>query len=278
MSFCWNYVHTPGSLARSMFYHVQTIGHSIHNGSSERINMNSYLLVYTISGRCHLNYRGQSHTIGKGQAFLISCMDYSYYTWDGQQPWDMYWMRFNGSESNNYVENMLKNHGSVFTLNENSIIPANIEKIGTLFLENDRLLDVKASCLIVEMLTELFIQSCSDMKGYGIPFVVDQAIKTMECSYHVPFKLESLCNNLAISKSHLSKLFKKHTNYSPYEYLLSCRLKQAKNLLSSTNLPIYEIAEKTGFESVSHFIKMFRQMEGTTPLKYRKNLTSAAAY
>ena len=73
-----------------------------------------------------------------------------------------------------------------------------------------------------------------------------------------------------MSKYHLSRIFKKYTGFSPYEYLLNERLTQGKTLLQNTRLSVEEIAQRVGFNSASHFIRMFRKYEGLTPLQFRK--------
>ena len=72
-----------------------------------------------------------------------------------------------------------------------------------------------------------------------------------------------------MSKYHLSRIFKKYTGFSPYEYLLNERLTQ-ENPLQNTRLSVEEIAQRVGFNSASHFIRMFRKYEGLTPLQFRK--------
>ena len=70
--------------------------------------------------------------------------------------------------------------------------------------------------------------------------------------------------------SHFIRGFKLYTGYTPHEYLLSYRLRQAKQLLSTSSLTIEEIAERCGFNSASHFARAFRSAENTSPTKFRK--------
>jgi len=81
--------------------------------------------------------------------------------------------------------------------------------------------------------------------------------------------LDELSNNVGVSKYHLSRLFKKFTGYSPYEYLMNYRINESKKLLKTTNLPIYQIADRVGFNSSSHYIKIFKKNEEVTPLQFR---------
>lgn len=57
---------------------------------------------------------------------------------------------------------------------------------------------------------------------------------------------------------------------SPMEYLQEYRLQKAIELLEDTNWNITEIAELTGFSTVSYFITFFKSKTGDTPLRYRQ--------
>ena len=68
--------------------------------------------------------------------------------------------------------------------------------------------------------------------------------------------------------SHLMKLA---TGQSLHQYLLYYRIRVAKNYLITTDMDIKTIAWKSGFNSVSYFIKMFREYTGVTPRHYRQS-------
>lgn len=67
-----------------------------------------------------------------------------------------------------------------------------------------------------------------------------------------------------------SALVKQATGKTLHQYLLDYRIRMAKNELITTDLDISTVAWRSGFNSVSHFIKMFRLQTGVTPGKYRQ--------
>lgn len=73
-----------------------------------------------------------------------------------------------------------------------------------------------------------------------------------------------------LNPDYLSYLFRKHTGETLSRYILKERVRQAKKLLMSTNLPIHEIALQIGFPNISYFSKQFKDLEGQTPLQFRK--------
>jgi len=84
--------------------------------------------------------------------------------------------------------------------------------------------------------------------------------------------LEELSHRFHVSASHLSHLFKALTGQSVMEYLFSCRLAAAKNLLTQTDWPVSHIVESCGFTDNSNFSRSFRAAEGLTPSEFRKLL------
>ena len=104
----------------------------------------------------------------------------------------------------------------------------------------------------------------------GSSEIMMQALKKINSSYSEEITLKSIANDIHINPSYLSTLFKKETGQTFSQYLLMLRLEESKQLLLETNLDITEIAYKTGFNSQSYFIKVFRDHTGQTPKEYRK--------
>ena len=91
-----------------------------------------------------------------------------------------------------------------------------------------------------------------------------------EKDYSEHFSLSELALRYHISESHLSHIFKNVTGYAPIEYLMSCRLSAAKNLLSSSDKSIKEIIDLCGFSDESNFSRTFKKKVGMTPTEFRK--------
>ncbi len=84
--------------------------------------------------------------------------------------------------------------------------------------------------------------------------------------------LESIASGFFISKSTLSRTFKKATGMIFADYLRSMRIKNVCNLLIKSELSIKEIAEKCGFRDMNTFHKVFNSMLGMTPKEYRQSI------
>jgi YesN/AraC family two-component response regulator len=82
---------------------------------------------------------------------------------------------------------------------------------------------------------------------------------------------KEVADHVHLNPSYLSVLFKEHVKLTFSEYVTRRRIQRAKELLISTNLPINDIAEESGYKTAKYFIKIFKELEGMTPSVYRKN-------
>ncbi len=75
-----------------------------------------------------------------------------------------------------------------------------------------------------------------------------------------------------MSYSNFRKLFKEYTGISPASYQQSLKLQRAKELLTTTDMSIKEIAYRLSFDSPDYFSSKFRMKTGRKPSEFRENL------
>jgi AraC-like DNA-binding protein len=75
-----------------------------------------------------------------------------------------------------------------------------------------------------------------------------------------------------MSTFYFCKMFKKVTGINFTDYLSRVRIEKAKNLLLNPNLRVSEIAFEVGFESLTHFNRVFKKLLGQSPTEYRAQL------
>lgn len=99
---------------------------------------------------------------------------------------------------------------------------------------------------------------------------VTDVIRYINQNYSRKITLEELTSRFYISKEHLCRKFKEHTNMTIVHYVNSVRVMNAQKLLHESKKSISEISMEAGFENITHFERVFKAMNGKTPSAYRK--------
>lgn len=105
---------------------------------------------------------------------------------------------------------------------------------------------------------------------------ISAALAFARAHYAEPLTVSDLAEQVALSTSAFSSLFREVTGRSPYQFLKEFRLDRARELLVDGRLSVTEVSRKVGYASVSHFIKEFRHRFGTTPRAYADAQTLGA--
>jgi AraC-like DNA-binding protein len=108
------------------------------------------------------------------------------------------------------------------------------------------------------------------------PPVITKAKQYIEDHHMEDLSLGEVAQAVHTSIFYFCKLFKKVLGLNFTEYVSRVRTEKAKNLLLNPNLRISEIAYEVGFQSLTHFNRVFKQVVGESPSEYRSHLPSAA--
>lgn len=84
--------------------------------------------------------------------------------------------------------------------------------------------------------------------------------------------LEEVAKAANMSSFYFCKMFKKEKGINFTDYVSRARIEKAKNLLLNPNLRISEIAYEVGFQSLTHFNRVFKKVVGCSPTNYRAKL------
>lgn len=95
-------------------------------------------------------------------------------------------------------------------------------------------------------------------------------IEFLNSHYAQRLTLEELAEHFYLSPTYLCRIFKQTTGFTIVEYLNYIRVRHAQELLVKTDWKVTRIAEETGFDSIAHFGRVFKQIVKRPPLQYRK--------
>ncbi len=100
--------------------------------------------------------------------------------------------------------------------------------------------------------------------------IVARAKRYIAESYREKFSLNRIAGRLYVNPSYLCRAFKKETNKTLLTYCNEMRCREAKALLTRSELCVSYIAVQVGFCNASQFCRVFKSMEGKTPCQYRR--------
>lgn len=96
----------------------------------------------------------------------------------------------------------------------------------------------------------------------------------LEGYYASAVRLADVANALGVSVRSLSRRFAAETGQTVTGRLTQIRMEHARQLLSSTQLPVHEVARRSGFDNEFYFSRAFKQHEGLSPSAYRRSFTA----
>jgi len=91
------------------------------------------------------------------------------------------------------------------------------------------------------------------------------AISYMESHTETPVPMAKLAKIVSLSLRQFERLFRRHMQTTPAKYYLELRLNRASHLVKQTKLTLLEIAVSTGFNSPSHFSRVYARQFGHAP-------------
>jgi AraC-like DNA-binding protein len=99
---------------------------------------------------------------------------------------------------------------------------------------------------------------------------ISWAKKYIEAHWREPFDLSGTAKSAYLSKSQFTKLFKKHTGLTPYEYYINYKILKVKEQLLDANLSVAEAFAACNMNYNGNSAKLFKERVGVTPSEYRR--------
>jgi len=107
------------------------------------------------------------------------------------------------------------------------------------------------------------------------PAQIARGRQYIEDNYQEEFSLADVARHAGMCPSYFCKRFKRVTGVHFTHYVSRFRVEKAKTLLLNHNYRISEIAFEVGFQSLTHFNRVFKHIAGQSPTSYREQLVAA---
>lgn len=227
-----------------------------------------YLMHVVLKGRGIYRAGEMKWSLKAGEAFLIKPHEVTYYRADETEPWEYSWVAFAGAERL-LEEYCQEEKGYIYRLREGEEWKLFMARMVNAFLDGGHNKEELTGWFY--LLFSCFLKGRKDEKEYELRYL-SKAEGYIRHNYSYPIRVGDVARHVGIDRTYLYKLFMRYKGISPKRFLTACRIGEAKRLLENTALSVTETGLSCGFHEASVFCKCFQQMEGKSPLQYRRGV------
>ncbi len=273
------FFNTPSAAAGQLFYYITRCGHyfctpEYHFTDDSAVarlpSHRNCLLYYVCSGSLFAENAGMGAAVLPGQVALIDCtLPHQFYA---RERTETLWMHVEGNNTKAFFSYIRAANGGRLV-----ITPPSSQNTKTAMLQlinafrlPGRMSEGEQSQRIHRLLCELIVLPHAAQPD-GDDDAVSQVIDYITQHLFEDLSVSDVAATVNLSASHLSRLFKVRTGFSPHEFITLRRIDAAKELLLTTGLSVQQIAFRVGYHSEANFITSFSSKTGLTPAVFRKN-------
>ena len=228
-----------------------------------------YYLLYVISGRLKVML-DSGERVFEGGDFVIFPPRYKYvYTSSGSAPLIYYFAHFTGSYAGELLSKLFPiSLPAGFTAGRTDKFSDLFERLFAEFSAADSIRDISLGVALENILIEL--SKCSSCKNKELP--LSHSVAYIRGAYTDEIMIPELAAMEGLSVSRYNTVFRETFGTSPVKFITDLRMKQACDLLASTDLSVKEIGRAVGYEDSHFFSKAFKKYLGISPTDFRKRL------
>lgn len=229
-----------------------------------------YLVHYVQSGKGIYTFGDKQYQLQAGDMFLVFPFTSVSYIADVEQPWEYYWVGFNGTEA----RRMLQSTG--FSVSQPVLHPSNPENVQKYLLSIYRShgttpdADADMAGYLYLFLGELMRTTGDGRKVLEVQDYLTKAVRYIQYNYASDLQIGEIAAYVGVSRSQLYRAFMDHLQLSPHNYLKRYRVNEACTLLHRGGLTVGEVANSVGFADPLYFSRVFKEIKGVPPTAYQK--------
>lgn len=269
---------TPSATARALFFYVTRVGHYYYDERydfsdtcdvARQESYKNFFLAYVRSGTIFYE-TSQRFAADRGQVALVDCHKPHHFFTTGNA--EAMWIHFDGANAAAFFNQIIAFRGGkqAFTPSPDDRIEQEMAQIIS-GLRSATISEVDCSQRIYRILCSLLFPSAPSHQNEN-DSIMSHAIRYIDQHLFDQISVRQIAEQVCLSTSHFSRLFRSATGFSPHEYIMLHRIDEAKALLQSTSLSVKEIAFRVGYRSEVNFIIAFTDKTGLSPTQFRQNI------
>lgn len=259
-------------------YQVRTPGFSMRHE-----HFHNYMeLFYLKTGSCIYTVNNHLYHLTAGDIFLVTPGESHSTKYEGIVPCERITVYFNREALSDFYQATHKNFYQKLSHSGKIILEQKgqhkLEELLHSMLEENNIPDQYSyEFLRLQLMTLLLMLQRSGIfvyesiqKDNGISHDIAAALHYIAQNYAMPITLKELAEKTNLTPTYLSRKFKKVTGYTFKEYVNYIRIRQASQMLLTTDDSVTKIALNCGFNSSNYFKDCFQRANGVSPRTFRK--------
>lgn len=236
--------------------------------------LNEYQMLYTVEGKGEFESAssGGRIRVKEGDVFLLFPGEWHTYHPDPKIGWKQYWIGFKGRNMDDRVAAGFLSAGkSVYHIGYSTQIISLYKDAMQAAIEEKAYMQQLLAGIVNHLIGLMYALERNIILNKNTAHVdmVMRAQQYIRESLESTLSIQDIAEKLSVSYSTLRKQFKDYTGLSPAIYQQDLKLQRAKELLTTTNLSIKEIAYRLNFDSPDYFSAKFKIKTGRKPSEMR---------
>ena len=227
-------------------------------------------LMFTVSGSGTIRCRGKEYALPVGMAAVLpQDIPHEYFPDEGCD-WGLSWVIFSGEGIGSVLDYYGLDGSAPIKLSSLILMEDIFHRCSGIIRTKDKLCIHRASSLLCEMITELYVSASGEEKENDENRdILSPVMDHIDKNYSSDITLEELAQLAGVGREYFCTVFRRKTGMRPFEYIAAIRIREAKKLLAYTELPVAEIGRRVGYADKSYFGHVFKRYAGMPPTAFR---------
>lgn len=231
--------------------------------------IDEYIFIYCQKGQGVVDVEGVTYELRQNEGFMIPRQKGHVYASSKENPWSILWVHLKGDDLAFYPVDDCQ--VITFPNRKNRASNRMMFLFQMLFdaLDGNYNLDnfIYISQVLGLIMGEAYKRDKHELLGQND--LLTSVIRFMMAHLDENLRLEQILETFYVSKSHLNVIFNTYTQRSPMDFYLNLKMNEACKLFRSTDLYIYEVAQRLGYKDAYYFSRIFKKIIGVSPKTYK---------